>query len=210
MSLYGGHGYSFPSLLSALASKRRRGTYEEIPACLGVSLANVLIFSLTTEIPRSSDALSSNTLARNRSGLQCQLEASCRIVRNGQLTHKADVRGRGWYSSFLFQADRRTTYVGATSSACEPLKIFQLTFVETRALRSTSTVFSCDETSSIVLGRLKRQLRFVALILPADLLFLDPWLQLGIYRMRDWLCTECCHCCIMVERGGKSKVNSEQ
>ena len=48
-----------------------RETYEEIPACLGVSLAKVLIFSLTTEIPRSSDALSSNTLALNKSGLYC-------------------------------------------------------------------------------------------------------------------------------------------
>jgi hypothetical protein len=37
--------------------------------CLGVSLANVLIFSLTTEIPRSSEAFSSNTRARNKSGL---------------------------------------------------------------------------------------------------------------------------------------------
>jgi len=37
--------------------------------CLGVSLANVLIFSLTTEIPRSSEAFSSSTRARNKSGL---------------------------------------------------------------------------------------------------------------------------------------------
>ena len=46
------------------------GTDDAAPeTCLGVSLANVLIFSLTTEIPRSSEALSSKTRARNRSGL---------------------------------------------------------------------------------------------------------------------------------------------
>ena len=36
---------------------------------LGVSFAKLLIFSLTTEIPRSSDALSSSTRVRNASGL---------------------------------------------------------------------------------------------------------------------------------------------
>jgi hypothetical protein len=35
-------------------------------------------------------------------------------------------------------------------------------------LRSTSTVFSCDETSSIVLGRLGRQLSFLSKPQPAD------------------------------------------
>jgi hypothetical protein len=45
-------------------------THEAAPVtCLGVSLANVLIFSRTTEIPLSSEAFNSNTLARNRSGL---------------------------------------------------------------------------------------------------------------------------------------------
>ena len=38
------------------------------------------------------------------------------------------------------------------------VQVGKLTLVETRALRRTSTVFSCEETSSIVLGRLSRQL----------------------------------------------------
>lgn len=51
--------------------ERERETDDAAPdTCLGVSLANVLIFSLTTEIPRSSEAFSSNTRARNKSGLR--------------------------------------------------------------------------------------------------------------------------------------------
>lgn len=49
---------------------RGNWTYEDIPgACLGVSLAKLFIFSLTTEIPRSSEAFNSSTRARKRSGL---------------------------------------------------------------------------------------------------------------------------------------------
>lgn len=43
--------------------------------CLGVSLAKVLIFSRTTEIPRSSEALSSSTRERKRSGLKGRRES---------------------------------------------------------------------------------------------------------------------------------------
>lgn len=46
---------------------------------LTAAFANVLIFSLTTEIPRSSDALSSNTLFRINSGPKSSLH-SARIV----------------------------------------------------------------------------------------------------------------------------------
>lgn len=64
--------------LASWGFKGHRIAYEEIPACLGVSLANVLIFSLTTEIPRSSDALSSNTRDRNRSGLHDMYQPASR------------------------------------------------------------------------------------------------------------------------------------
>jgi hypothetical protein len=52
-------------------------THDDGPfTCLGVSLAKVLIFSLTTEIPRSSDAFNSSTRARKRSGLRCVNQVS--------------------------------------------------------------------------------------------------------------------------------------
>lgn len=55
MSLYGGQGYTLPS--------------DDTPTLRGVSRANVLIFSRTTEMPRSSEAFSSRTRDRKRSGL---------------------------------------------------------------------------------------------------------------------------------------------
>lgn len=55
MILYGGHGYFTPSV--------------ETVSVLGVCLAKFLIFSLTMDIPRSSEALSSSTRARKLSGL---------------------------------------------------------------------------------------------------------------------------------------------
>lgn len=49
----------------------RGGTDEATsPVRRGVSLANALILSRTTLIPRSSDAFSSSTLFLNESGLQ--------------------------------------------------------------------------------------------------------------------------------------------
>jgi hypothetical protein len=57
MILNGGLGYVLPSLATPLMLR-------------GVSLANALIFSRTTLIPRSSEALSSSTRFRKLSGLR--------------------------------------------------------------------------------------------------------------------------------------------
>ena len=117
-------------------------THEDTPTFLGVSLANVLIFSLTTEIPRSSDAFNSRTRLRNRSGLQktsAMSRMSIGIVIKMKPTHPKSWRERArivpaisrvstvlsaheassqaqtrshWF--FPFQAVRRRAYEGAT------------------------------------------------------------------------------------------------
>lgn len=76
-------------------------TYVDTPTCLGVSLAKLLIFSLTTEIPLSSEALSSSTRPRKRSGLKCPSSAQTiiglRFVGWLGRTRRAVVLGRGSY-----------------------------------------------------------------------------------------------------------------
>lgn len=65
--LYGGHGYFTPS--------------AETASVLGVCLAKFFIFSLTMEIPRSSEAFNSSTRARKLSGLH--IYVSSNVVNSG-------------------------------------------------------------------------------------------------------------------------------
>ena len=71
-------------------------TYDDTPTCLGVSLANVLIFSRTTLMPLSSEAFNSSTRARNKSGLDLSADFT-QCTAESQLTQTVDERGRGSY-----------------------------------------------------------------------------------------------------------------
>lgn len=70
MILNGGLGYVFPSLATPLMFR-------------GVSLANALILSRTTLMPRSSEALSSSTRFRKLSGLGDSTEQEPGVRREG-------------------------------------------------------------------------------------------------------------------------------
>jgi hypothetical protein len=95
ISLNGGQGYVLPSLndeLCSTAKARVEAAHEDSLTFRGVSLANVLIFSRTTEIPRSSDALSSKTRDRKRSGLDNQLPSV--LVSSDVIAHPNSCRAR--------------------------------------------------------------------------------------------------------------------
>jgi hypothetical protein len=86
---------------------RGKDTNVDTPTFLGVSLAKVLIFSLTTEIPLSSDAFNSNTLARNKSGLiPPSLATRSPYIARDKLTRITVSQGLGSYlhDSFTLSA----------------------------------------------------------------------------------------------------------
>lgn len=64
-----------------------------------------------------------------------------------------------------------------------------LTFVEVSVLRNTATVCSCEETSSIVCGRLPSIISMTSRALRMDILFLHPRLQRRIHIMLHGLPT---------------------
>ena len=114
-----------------------RGTYGS--GADTAAIAKDLIFSRTTEMPRSSDAFSSSTRERMSSGLESVQKIP---------TQKAAWRVRELSTFFPYQAGHRTACAGASVSSTSR------TLVDDSALRSTSTACCWDATSSMLLGRL--------------------------------------------------------
>ena len=85
----------------------------------------------------------------------------------------------------LYLAGHRTTYVEAKKSQQRLLRrsIRHLTFVDDRVFSSTATICSCDDTSSIVRGRLQGMGRHVVFPAVNYSLFFDPWLQIAVHNM---------------------------
>lgn len=133
-------------------------------ALLTAAFAKFLIFSRTTEMPRSSEALSSRTRDFISSGLRTEVSIRVALAAHALkplLTRTAAVPMRELSTSFPSPVGHRRAYAEAARDCQLILSQHRhlsspLTLLDMSVFRSTLTVCSCAATSSIVFGRLEQ------------------------------------------------------